>query len=275
MGRFTSRPQGTPTHVRACIAAKQTVKLAFLTWTSSAFLFSGSRVAVATYSSVRLSRFKSHQARLTRGSPSCSRETCPHPTTSITSFTPWGHVALFAHYVGVSHSSAVLMMWCHSSRGAALTRLCDALKSLHFRHRRRHEERPDDPERSFGVFVPLAREMRVARLAARAEGDRRHAQGDRDVGVGRRARELGVLAEYPVRGDRRLHQRVGARRDTRRAVAQELDLDAEWRSGGGAAAVLVVRRARQRRAHRDVELRQRLRIFTAQVQIEPGLLRDR
>src|SRR2546422_5092826 len=131
MGRFTSRPQGTPRNVRASIAAKQTVKSACLTWTSSAFPFSGSRVAVATYSSVRLSRFKSHHARLTRGSPlpACSRETCPHPTTSITWFTMWGHVALFAHYVGVSRSSAVLMMWCHSSRGAALTRLNGDRKS--------------------------------------------------------------------------------------------------------------------------------------------------
>src|SRR3989442_7633151 len=117
--------------------------------------------------------------------------------------------------------------------------------------------------------------MRVARLAARAEGYRRHAQGDRDVGVGGGAGELGVLAEYPVRGDRRLHQGVGARRDARWAIAQELDLDAERRGGGGAAAVLVVRRARQRRAHRDVELRQRLGVFTAQVQVEPGLLGDR
>src|SRR2546426_1558693 len=250
MGRFTSRPQGTPRNVRASIAAKQTVKSACLTWTSSAFPFSGSRVAVATYSSVRLSRFKSHHARLTRGSPlpACSRETCPHPTTSITWFTMWGHVALFAHYVGVSRSSAVLMMWCHSSRGAALTRLCDVLKSLHFRHRRRHEERPDDAERSFRVFVPLGREMRVARLAARAERDRRHAQGDRNVGVGGRARQLGVLAEDPVRGDRRLHQRMGARRHSRRAIAQELDLDTERRGGGGPAAGLLPGRAPQRGA---------------------------
>src|SRR2546425_11963000 len=267
MGRFPSRPQGTPRNVRASIAAKQTVKSACLTWTSSAFPFSGSRVAVATYSSVRLSRFKSHHARLTRGSPlpACSRETCPHPTTSITWFTMWGHVALFAHYVGVSRSSAVLMMWCHSSRGAALTRLCDVLKSLPFRHRRRHEERPDDAERSFCVFVPLGREMRVARLAARAQGDRGHAQGDRHVGVGGRARQLRVFAEDPVRGDRRLHQRMGARRHSRRAIAQELDLDTERRGGGRAAAVLVVRRARQRGAHRDVELRQRLGVLTAQV----------
>src|SRR3989442_1416128 len=205
MGRFTSRPQGTPRNVRASIAAKQTVKSACLTWTSSAFPFSGSRVAVATYSSVRLSRFKSHHARLTRGSPlpACSRETCPHPTTSITWFTMWGHVALFAHYVGVSRSSAVLMMWCHSSRGAALTRLCDVLKSLHFRHRRRHEERPAAAERSFRVFVPLGRELRVARLAARAQRDRRHAQGDRNVGVAGRARHRGVLPRDPLRGGRR------------------------------------------------------------------------
>src|SRR3989454_10130186 len=51
--------------------------------------------------------------------------------------------------------------------------------------------------------------------------------------------------------------------------------DAERRGGGRAAAVLVVRRSRESGAHRDVELRQRLRVFTAQVQIEPGLLRDR
>src|SRR3989442_6310501 len=255
MGRFTSRPQGTPRNVRASIAAKQTVKSACLTWTSSAFPFSGSRVAVATYSSVRLSRFKSHHARLTRGSPlpACSRETCPHPTTSITWFTMWGHVALFAHYVGVSRSSAVLMMWCHSSRGAALTRLCDVLKSLHFRHRRRHEERPDDAERSFRVFVPLGREMRVARLAARAQGDRGHAQGDRHVGVGGRARQLGVFAEDPVRGDRRLHQRMGARRHSRRAIAQELHLDTDRRGGrGGGAGALSPAAAPACAAPRDL-----------------------
>src|SRR2546426_5705320 len=95
MGRFTSRPQGTPRNVRASIAAKQTVKSACLTWTSSAFPFSGSRVAVATYSSVRLSRFKSHHARLTRGSPlpACSRETCPHIVKHVIDVVGWGHVS--------------------------------------------------------------------------------------------------------------------------------------------------------------------------------------
>src|SRR5437773_5285615 len=142
----------------------------------------------------------------------------------------------------------------------------------HLRHRRRHEERPDNTERSFDVFVPFGREVRVARLAACAEGDGRDAEGDRHVCVGRRARQLGVAAERAVGGDRRFDQRVGARCHAGWPVAQELDLDAQRRRAGGPAAVLVVGGALERRAHRDVELRQGTGILAAEIQVEPRLL---
>src|SRR2546422_10043223 len=60
-----------------------------------------------------------------------------------------------------------------------------------------------------------------------------------------------------------------------RPVPQQLDVHAQRRRAGGAAAVLVVGGALERRAHRDIELRQGAGILAPQVQVEPGLLRDR
>ena len=53
--------------------------------------------------------------------------------------------------------------------------------------------------------------MRVAGATARAQGDRRDTERDRDVGVGRGAGELVLVAHRPRRSDGGLHQRVTAR----------------------------------------------------------------
>src|SRR5689334_1740007 len=97
-----------------------------------------------------------------------------------------------------------------------------AAASFHSSHRGRHEERSNDAERSFDVFVPLGREVRVAGLAPGAEGDRRNPQRDRDVRIRGGARELGVPAQGMIDRHGCLHEWVSARGDAGGPVTHEL-----------------------------------------------------
>src|SRR5256886_12250185 len=143
------------------------------------------------------------------------------------------------------------------------------------RHRGGDEERSDDAQRSFDVLVPLGREVGVAGLAARAQGDRGNAEGDGGVGIGRRAGELGVVAERAIGGDRRLHQGMDARRNAAGPVAHQLHLQAQGRRARRTAAILSVRRALERRSDGDIELRQGAGSFASQIEVQPGVLWDR
>src|SRR6266480_6802127 len=62
---------------------------------------------------------------------------------------------------------------------------------------------------------------------------------------------------------------------SRRAVAEELQLDSQGWRAGRAPAVLVVRGALERGADRHVELRQGLWVLAPQIEVEPRLLWNR
>src|SRR5206468_3419589 len=82
----------------------------------------------------------------------------------------------------------------------------------------------------------------------------------------------GVPAQHPVGRDRGLDQRMGARRDARRTVADRLALEPQWWRAGSATPVFVVERAVECRADGDVELSERLGVFAPQVQVKPRAL---
>src|SRR5690349_24689951 len=112
--------------------------------------------------------------------------------------------------------------------------------------------------------------MRVAGPAARAQRHRRHAEGDRDVGVGRGARELMLVPDGARGGDGGLDERMGSRRESRWPVTYAPDVQRQRRGTGEPVAILLVERRARDGLNRSVELLERAGILAAQVDVEPG-----
>ena len=77
--------------------------------------------------------------------------------------------------------------------------------------------------------------MRISRAAARTKRDRGDAEGDRDVGVGGSAGEFVFVAHRARRSDRGLHERVRARRESRRTITDAPELSI----GGGGSVTMM------------------------------------
>src|SRR6266511_1280160 len=115
--------------------------------------------------------------------------------------------------------------------------------------------------------------MGVARSTTPAQCHGGDAEGDWDVGIGRGASELVLVAHGSCRGDGGLHERMRPRSESRGTVAHAPDVAGEWSRTGNATAILILERLRQDGLKRAVEFLQRARILAAQVNVEPCRLR--